>query len=141
MSRLRSLAVRLALAGLLSATTAALVVPTVMGWALTYTCTATYWICVSENDNNTTPRAVTGYSDDTYNGDVYPNSGVGLNDTVSSVRNFATNKDVTFHHDYNNNGVSYCLDSNKSNNDLGNFGFGNDDHFSSHVAAGDDFAC
>src|SRR5262245_25065435 len=56
MSRLRQLAVRLVLAGLMSATVAALAVPTVMGWAATYTCEATYWICVSENDNNTTPR-------------------------------------------------------------------------------------
>lgn len=139
--RLRALTTRLVLAALLSATVAALAAPYALAWATSYTCTATFWICVSENDDNTTPRAVTGLSDDTYVGNVYPNSQVGLNDTVSSVRNFSANKDVTFHHDFNNSGVSYCLDSGQRNDNLGSLGIGNDDHFSSHQAGSDDSAC
>ena len=132
MRSIRRLGLTLAFAAITSALAAALVVPTALGWAATVDCTPTLFVCVSKDDGNVTPRAVTSGNDSTYVSDFYVNNPSTINDTVSSVTNRNLTNHVTFHHDVSNNGTGYCLDPDWYNSNLGSAGLGNDDHFSSH---------
>lgn len=138
---MRDLLSRLFLAATVSALLGALLVPVASGWSTSYTCTTTNGVCVSIDDNNGEPRAVTSGSDSNYNGDEYPNSSTTINDTVSSVRNAFTNRDITFSTNPNGGGSSFCQDSGTQDDDLGWFGGGFDDQLSSHSKSGDDSAC
>jgi opacity protein-like surface antigen len=132
MRSIRRLLATLVFAALTSALAAALIVPTAFGWAGTVDCTTALFVCVSLNDNNTTPRAVTSTNDSTYVNDYYINNPATINNTVSSVKNRDLDEHVTFHHNVGNSGTGFCLEPDWYNADLGNAGFGNDDHFSSH---------
>ena len=112
-----------------------------MGWAASITCGSTYPICVSRDDNLTVPRAVTATTDNSYVGDQYFNTTDDINNSASSVRNAFAANDVTFFTGTSGGGNSYPLDSGQVNNDLGSFGSGWEDQFSSHAKVANDSLC
>jgi hypothetical protein len=138
---MRSLVSRLALAALLSTFSAAMLVPSAMGWASNNNCTTTAGACVSRDDNRTTPRAVTCCTDPSYIGDLYYNTQETINETVSSVENKFTNVDIIWFTGINSSGTAKCVDSTYWIDDLGWFGFGLDDQFSSHAVQASDSPC
>lgn len=127
----------LLLAALASAVSTALVVPTALGWGgSNITCTTTWYICVSKDDGNGVPTAVTASDDSSYVGDYYYNTTDTINDTVSSVKNRSqTGVDVYFWENVSYQGNHYCLDADWYNSNLGSI-FWPDDSFSSHQRVG-----
>ncbi|MGH7555585.1 MAG: hypothetical protein ACREMQ_21500, partial [Longimicrobiales bacterium] len=99
---------------------------------------SSYKICVSKDDGNGVPRATTNYSDASYVGDQYYNTTFNIDNSVSSMQNWYSNKDVTFHHDVNNGGTAMCVDSLYG---YVSISIVHDDKFSSHQLGGDDGAC
>jgi hypothetical protein len=95
-------------------------------------------VCVSLDNNNTVPRAGQNGSNSNYQGDKYPNTNININDTVSSVFNVYTNRDVIFYHHANSSGNAFCVDSYSG---YGYVGFWNNDRFSSHTVASDNSSC
>jgi hypothetical protein len=138
---MRGLLSRLALAALLSTLSAVMLVPSVMGWAVHNNCTTTSGACVSRDDNRTTPRAVTCCTDNNYIGDLYYNTQDPINETASSVENKFTSRDVIWFTGITSTGTSRCVDSASWIDDLGWFGFGLDDQFSSHAVQSNDVPC
>jgi hypothetical protein len=103
--------------------------------------TGTFKICVSKHDNNGTPRATKNGSEASYVGDIYFNTdGETIDNSASSVKNLYAAQDVVWHYLPDNDGTAYCVDSNKTVANIGNF-FPPDDAFSSHALAADDSAC
>jgi hypothetical protein len=133
----RKLLAALVLAALTAALSTALLIPSALGWAAGNTCDATYWICVSKDDGNGVPRAVTGSNDSSYVGDVYFNTTDGINNSVSSVKNRSLTLDFYFWDNVSYGGNHYCLDADWYNANLGSFGLWPDDHFSSHQSVSD----
>jgi len=138
---MRKLISKLMLAAIVSGLLGALVIPAAAGWAGNNTCNTTSGICVSLDDNNGVPRAVTCCSDNTYVGDKYFNTTTNIDNTVSSVRNAFAGNDVTFHVNTNGGGDSFCQDSGTQDNDLGWFGSDFDDKLSSHNKSAGDGVC
>lgn len=136
MSVLRRLAYPAVLALLLTGTFAF----SAMGWsAFGEGCGSSYLVCVSRDDNNTTPKATTNDSDSNYSGDTYYNSGgQSINDSINSMQNWYSSKDVTFHGDANQSGSALCVDSLYEFTSISIF---LRDTFSSHQVGNDDNAC
>ena len=128
----------LTLAALTAALSTALVVPMALGWqGSNITCDTTYWICVSRDDGNGVPRAVTSSDDNSYVNDYYYNTPDTINNSVSSVKNRSqTGWDLYFWDNVGYQGSHYCLDADWYNANLGNLGIWPDDHFSSHQMVG-----
>lgn len=136
MRTMKRLFAALAIAGIASALTTGVLAPAALGWSTTFTCTTTWYICVSKDDGNGAPMAVTASDDSSYVLDVYPNTSTSINDTVSSVKNRSqTGVDVYFWQDVSYNGNHYCLDADWYNANLGSI-FWPDDSFSSHQRVG-----
>jgi len=130
---------RLVLPTLLAVTMTAIGAFAAAGWANTTSCgSSTFKICVSKDDNNTVPKAVTSTSDSSYIGDFYYNNPNTINDSVSSMQNWYSARDVIFHHDPNNNGDAMCVDSLYEYDSISIF---HDDQFSSHALTSGDGAC
>jgi hypothetical protein len=77
-------------------------------------------------------------SNASYVGEDYPSSTYDVDNSVSSAMNLYGSKDVIWHHNINNQGTAYCLDSNVAALWVGLF---DNDVFSSHAVAVDDSAC
>jgi hypothetical protein len=123
---------RLAAAGFLAGMLIATVMPTASAWISGNACTVPS-ICVSRDDGNGVPRAVTLLTDDNYAGDLYFNTTDPIDNTVSSLWNRFTSNDVLFTTSPAGGGSSFCVNSGKAEPDLGFAGFGWDDKFSSHA--------
>jgi hypothetical protein len=108
------------------------------GWANTNSCGTTYKICVSRDDNNGVPRAVTTTTDSSYVDDEYYNNPDSINNSVSSMQNWYSSQDVIFHHDTQNNGTAMCVDSLYGYTSIS---LTHDDKFSSHALTVNDSAC
>jgi hypothetical protein len=108
-------------------------------WSTGNSCgSSTFKICVSIDDGNGVPRAVTNYSDSTYVSDKYPNTQWDINNSISSMQNWYSNRDVTFFHDYNYGGTAMCVDSLYGYTSIS---FVHDDTFSSHRLETNDGVC
>jgi hypothetical protein len=76
-------------------------------------------------------------SNSSYVGETYPSSDYNVDNSVSSMMNLYSSKDVTWHWNTNNSGTAFCLDSNVAALLIGT----SNDKFSSHQVAVDDSAC
>lgn len=123
----------------LAALMVAAIAPAAMAWSAGNNCgSTTYKICVSVDDNMVTPRATTNLTDSDYSGDVYFNTSTSINNTVSSIQNWYSNRDVVWYTGSNGSGSALCVDSEFEYSSLG---FGWDDAFSSHSLMADDNLC
>jgi hypothetical protein len=135
MSVLRRLAYPTALALLLTGTFTF----SAMGWSsFGDGCGTTFLLCVSDDDNNTAPRATTNDSDSSYSGDFYFNTSLTIDNSIQSMQNWFSSRDVTFHQDYNQTGNAFCVDSLFEYSAISIFW---DNTFSSHQVGNDDNAC
>lgn len=130
---MRRLLSNLVLAAVISAALGVAVVPAVAGWHENPPgCDNGTGACVAIDDNQAGSRAVNCCSDTNWSGDVYPNTAVSINNTVSSVRNGFTTNDVTFHKNTSGGGDGFCQPQGTQDNDLGFFGGEFDDQLSSN---------
>lgn len=95
-------------------------------------------VCVYRDSNFGLPLAATTGHDQNYVGDYYPNTNDSINDSISSLKNMYTSKDVVFYHDINYSDSAFCVDSWWQYSWAGLL---NNDRFSSHLVALDDYAC
>ncbi len=91
-------------------------------------------MCNFSNGPFVSPIAASSSGDNNYSGDVFPGTQQTLNDSVSSIRNLKTNRDVVWYVDAGYRGALRCLDAGYQ---LGNLGSLND-KFSSHLIAAND---
>lgn len=95
-------------------------------------------MCVYRDRDLGLPLAAQTGSNAKYGTAKYPNSSSNINDSASSLKNLYSNRDVTWHHEPNQGGAGFCVDSNVVVLWVGLF---SNDAFSSHQLAGDDSAC
>lgn len=88
-------------------------------------------MCNWKNSNFVVPKAALAVSDNTYVGNNYPNTTDSINDSVSSIRNNFSSKDVVWFFDSNYSGTSFCLNPNWESGQLNS----HQDEYSSHIVA------
>jgi len=94
-------------------------------------------VCIFRDRDFAGPVAATSADVQVYSGQ-YPGSTANINDSVSSVKNRFTAKDVLFHNEYYYGGAVFCVDSYYSYSWVGLL---NNDAWSSHNVTGDDSSC
>lgn len=95
-------------------------------------------VCVHRDDGLTLPVAAMNGSSSDYGIAKYFNSNDYINNSASSVQNLYTAKDVVWHHDPNNRGGAFCVDSWWTYTWVGHL---DNDRFSSHSVSADDRSC
>jgi hypothetical protein len=130
---------RLLYPAMMAALLTALVPLMATAWSAGNSCgSSTYKICVSKDDNNTVPRATTNLSDSNYAGDKYFNTTINIDDSVSSMQNWYSNRDVDFFRQPNYALDAMCVDSLYGYTSIS---FVWDDTFSSHILYAVDSTC
>lgn len=133
------LASRLLYPVIMAALLTALVPLMASAWSAGNSCgSSSYKICVSQDDGNGVPRATTNLSDSTYVGDKYFNTQWDIDNSISSMQNWYSNRDVTFFHTYNYTGGFMCVDSLYGYTSIS---FTHDDLLSSHRLEINDSSC
>lgn len=134
---MKSVVNRFVTAGVVAVLLTAMSVFTAVAWSTTCS-TSAQKICVYSNADFGVPMAAMNGSLASYGTDKYPNTNLFINDTVSSVKNLYSTRDVIFKHDVGPGGGSLCVDSGAWYTYVG---FWDNDRFSAHALTADDNAC
>jgi hypothetical protein len=111
----------------------------IAAWSNTTQCgSSTYKICVSRDDDNVLPKNSTNGDDTTYSNNVYTGTLDSMNNSISSMQNWYSGRDVLFYTESDQQQNNFCVDSLYGYNSIG---FGWDDNFESHLRYANDSRC
>lgn len=96
------------------------------------------YLCIYSDRDFAGNRAHMSGSNNSYAGETYPSSSNNVNDSVSSLKNLYSSKDVTWFNEPISGGAEFCVDFNTAVSWVGLF---SNDAFSRHVVATDDIPC
>ena len=109
------------------------VLPATSVWAWDSSCDSGE-MCNWSNGPFVAPIAASPDRDNNYSGDVYPGTSQSLDDSVSSIKNRKTSRDVVWYFDAGYGGTPRCLNAGEEWGYLGD----HNDQYSSHLIAAND---